>query len=322
MLSFHYRHRLWGMMMIAKKQQRQQQTRIVPIEPELNRSRKQIITAIIFFITVFLLINSILQSIYLYSSSIYYYLLAFSAITLLLFGIRLLRRVRKQRTMWRHRDKKRRLAALHQLRKSLPTYTLPGLSASSPYAKVMPASLELRLQRSWFASGMAGLVIVHLMIWGIYGFWLFDLPGLRTINLGWFNIIFDIILFFTLSFYLVQWLINAPHQSLLATEDGLLSHCGSQSRYIPWHEVKLFAVIAGSDRTKNTLRYEVSSEHAIIRWTAVPFSSTELSMSTIGHSAFGLARPYPSQEAYFHRSQALLHFISKKTGLLLLYDLR
>ncbi|GHO86679.1 hypothetical protein [Dictyobacter formicarum] len=129
-----------------------------------------------------------------------------------------------------------------------------------------------------------------------------------------------------LLFILFIWSLTAKsraYEQLVAMEHGLLKRTKQRELFIPWHEVRLFAIdnTAIMDWKTNLLPfmrsdiptyYELSSEQVILQWRWLrPPRWYELS----------IAEPALGYEIYNQQMQVLLSIIVVKTGQPL-YDLR
>lgn len=112
-------------------------------------------------------------------------------------------------------------------------------------------------------------------------------------------------------------IILAPHQRLLADESGLYCYLGPRATYIPWHEARLFSVIA---EEYGILVYELASEISFIRWSYT-LMKNDFPYATFGSAPLKIVQADTSKGEYRQRIRLLTALVAERTGLPLV-DLR
>lgn len=112
-------------------------------------------------------------------------------------------------------------------------------------------------------------------------------------------------------------IILAPRQHLLADEDGLYCYLGLRATYIPWHEARLFSVIA---EERGILVYELASEINFIRWSYT-LMKDGFPYATFGSAPCKIVQADTSEDEYRRRIRILTVLVAERTGLPLV-DLR
>ena len=227
---------------------------------------------------------------------------------------------------WRALEKKRQEAARYNL--------ALGLSAQSAFRRDLsdvPARFAIRLRRRWLATyvlGIAGGLLLVMMAFLLYFCWADTVSMVihqqESIVLALLQTALNITVLLVSIVSLVLDLYFGPRQQLTATQDGLFCRQRYHFRYIPWEQVRLFAVIGEGETKKrrDVYFYEVSSEATVIRWSSLPMSgrTRETPGATIGVTGW-LAQADCSERAYQQQIQTLIAIVASRTGLPL-YDLR
>ncbi len=223
---------------------------------------------------------------------------------------------------WKNLEQDRQQAVKnHFSGRSTVTFPLPEVFTP------LPATMSVRVRRNWLATCIAGVLyalLIGLILWAFISGWQTNIQYLAQQGKisGW-TLLGSI--FYCLPFCLyilpaITAFIFAPHQQLIATQDGLVCRRGLRFSYIPWYEVRLFAVIA---EQQGALVYELTSATSIIRWsskTAGNYGDTFPS-ATVGIAPLGLVRAASSTEEYQWQICLLAAMVAARTNLPL-YDLR
>ena len=224
---------------------------------------------------------------------------------------------------WKTLPKKRWQALEnHLIGRRMVTFPLPEVW------NPLPATLSVDICRNWRVTWIAGAIYATLIgfVLLIYvSYWQSNMQYLAQQGeisawtlLGVFlNVLFPCCLFILPA---ILAFIFAPRQRLIATQDGLICYRGLSFSYIPWHEARLFSVIA---QHKKTLVCELTSKTSLIRWSSKPESQFAdiFPAGTIGIAPLGLVEYGHSREAYQWQIKQLTHMVAAGTGLPL-YDLR
>ncbi|GLV58303.1 hypothetical protein KDH_51360 [Dictyobacter sp. S3.2.2.5] len=184
-----------------------------------------------------------------------------------------------------------------------------------------PLVIEQRINWAYFFKDVCYAVIV---IFALYAF------GIGVEYLLWRNIYMDVVTWSIITFVILFSLFimaltarSAAKEQLIAMGNGLLKKANGKEEFMPWHEVRLFAIDPMNISDKNTsiltsgkhnepTFFELSSEQAILQWQWLHAPRWyELT----------IAQPVVSYEAYNQQMQALLSIIAAKTNQPL-YDLR
>lgn len=186
-----------------------------------------------------------------------------------------------------------------------------------------PTTISIHTCRNQRATGTA--ITTVILLWGfcLIRFFYNLQPNLQPFaqqgQIGWILLKISI----NLALYSIPILpaflaiILAPRQLLLADQDGLYCYLGLHATYIPWHEARLFSVIA---EEYGVLVYELASEISLIRWSYTLMKSN-FPYATFGFAPFKLAQGDPSEDEYRRSIRLLTVLVAEKTGLPLI-DLR
>lgn len=219
---------------------------------------------------------------------------------------------------WKSLESNRQRIATAALEGSLPVeFPLPVVVGP------LPSTLSIQMRRDWRGTGIFGMVLA--LLWGLLFVYFFYGPltnlhfFIQQRQNGWIvlRIIFNVALYSLLSFPTLLQIILAPRQQLFATQDGLLCRCGLSIRSIPWHESRLFSVIA---EERGILVYELASRASLIRWSSTLIKD-HFPFATVGSAPVGLVQAYPSEDEHRQLIHILTVLIAEKTGLPLV-DLR
>lgn len=223
--------------------------------------------------------------------------------------------------------------ALNQRRQQAARYNLAvGIAARAaaepqPETSELPDAFAICFQRRWLGTlivTIVGILTVGVIGLTVYGYWQIapqavqhGVPLFVTIFQNGMNI--ALLLLAVIGF--VRLLVIPPSQQLIATREGLTYRERGSTRFIPWQEARLFAVVAEQETRKygQVLLYELASKETTIRWL-----SSSGSIKGISHKATLnaniLARPLPSPADFPRQVQFLNIIIAERTGLQL-YDL-
>jgi len=219
---------------------------------------------------------------------------------------------------WEELERNRQQVAKEFLQGFLPVqFPLPVIVGP------LPPILSIRTRRNWRAT--CNVVVLFTLLWG---FWLVSYaynwqPNLQSFaqqgQIGWMllkisinSTLYSIPILFT---FLA--IILAPHQHILADQDGLYCYLGPRATYIPWHEARLFSVIA---EEMGILVYELASESSLIRWSYTLIKDN-FPYATFGSSPLKIVQGDPSEDEYRRSIRLLTVLVAEKTGLPLI-DLR
>lgn len=224
------------------------------------------------------------------------------------------------RGKWQNLERDRQQAVANRLSgKTTMTFPLPEVFTP------LPATISVQMRRNWRATWIAGALyapLIGIVLWAFVSGWQINMQYLAQQGelsawtlLG--SIPYTLVCFLCIvptfsAFFL------APHQRLIATQDGLIGCRGLRLSYIPWQEARLFAMIA----MQGTFVYELASSTSIIRWSSKPawsYGDTYPS-AVIGIAPLGLVQSEHSTEEYHHQIQQLTAMVAARTGLPL-YDL-
>ena len=204
---------------------------------------------------------------------------------------------------------------------SMATFPLPEVFTH------LPATLSIQMRRNWRATWIAGMfytLLMGLLFWDFASGWQSNILYLaqRGMISSWtlLGSIFYGLPYCVCILPAITAFILAPRQQLIATQDGLVCRHGLRFNYIPWHEARLFAVIA---EQQITLVCELASSTSIIRWSSTPQSNyaDNFPAATVGIAPLCLVRPTTSTEEYQWQIRLLTALVAARTNLPL-YDLR
>jgi len=213
---------------------------------------------------------------------------------------------------WKELERNRQQAAAALLQGYSPVlFPLPMIVGP------LQTTLSIRTHRNWHGTGIA--VVIFTLLWG---FWLVKFfynwqPNVQPfmqqeqISLMLLKIIINVAIYSIPVLPAFLAIILAPRQQILADQDGLFCYLGPRATYIPWHEARLFSVIA---EEKGILIYELASEISLIRWSSTLIRDN-FPFATMGSTPFRLAQADPSLEEYEQLIRLLTVLVADRTGL-------
>lgn len=219
---------------------------------------------------------------------------------------------------WKELEPSRQQAAAALLQGILPVlFPLPTVVGP------LPTTISIHTLRNWRATATA--VATVTLLWGfcLVKFFYNWQPNLQPfaqqgqIGLMMLKIIINLALYSIPILPAFLAIILAPRQLLLADQDGLYCYLGPRATYIPWHEARLFSVIA---EEYGILVYELASEISLIRWSYTLMKGN-FPYATFGSAPFKIAQGEPSEDEHRQRIRRLTVLVAEKTGLPLV-DLR
>jgi hypothetical protein len=193
-------------------------------------------------------------------------------------------------------------------------YTL--LAAEQPWPEEVPTFLslfvELRRSREFFLLMTALESPFALLIAFYFTGALILYNDLSLFSSNPFFVFFVLCLLFALIPLAIVFALRSPGQELTVTEDGMTVHDNHQVHVVKWQETRLFAMYntLGAQKNGAAITYELSSARDIVRWTWVLRKTYWVGLE-----------PTISHDEYNRQMQALLSFVTARTGLPL-YDLR
>ena len=219
---------------------------------------------------------------------------------------------------WKELEPSRQQAAAALLQGYIPIqFPLPVVVGPPP------TTISIRTRRNWRATGTT--VATVTLLWGLtlVKFFYNWQPNLQPfaqqgqIGLMLLKIIINLALYSIPILPAFLAITIAPHQLLLTDEDGLFCYLGPRAIYIPWHEARLFSVIA---EERGILVYELASDISIIRWSHTLIKDN-FPYATFGSSPLKIVQGDPSEDEYRRSIRLLTVLVAEKTGLPLI-DLR
>jgi hypothetical protein len=191
------------------------------------------------------------------------------------------------------------------------------LAAEQPTADTaslpLPTTITSRPGKKTFFL-IVGIVLPMALLFAGWLTWLDSFPLLPySDHLLSFFVLFLIVFVPTLVFFLVIFLSPLSRSKVTVTESGLTAREGMEKTHtVMWQEARLFAMYGTFGRQKSgaSITYELSSVRDIVRWTWV-----------LRKMHWGGLEPTIPHDEYNRQMQALLSFVTAKTGLPL-YDLR
>ncbi len=174
----------------------------------------------------------------------------------------------------------------------------------------LPTTIKLRLSKRFVLIGVIELLVVVL----VGGYLVYPLTR-NHFSSGLFIVIgLALALFFIMMGVAFAMISRQLSQQLDITEDGLTSRYMGTVSSIRWGEATLFATYAafGAQKSKVVSTYELSGANSMVKWTWYKYK---------GKNSFMSIRPTIPIDEYNRQMQALLSFVTARTGLPL-YDLR
>jgi hypothetical protein len=240
--------------------------RVVPREPALRSRYRSLLYTL--FILAICILNLILTS---HTVLLNYSLFNLAALFYLAGALAFNSSFKR----WRALDRRRQQAARYNL-----TTRLGARTSTPPRADVpaLPDVFVITARRDWLFTGIfapALLLLLCLLGAVTYSYAQSMLQevahGIAPALVLW-EIALNIAPVLASGSVIFTRLVMTPRQGLIATRDGLLARSGYRTRFIPWHEARLFAIIGQVDlgKQKPVLFYELASSTGIIRWPSAP----------------------------------------------------
>jgi hypothetical protein len=193
------------------------------------------------------------------------------------------------------------------------------LATEQPWSEevpmLLPPVIVLRRSREYFLRVAAMLLAYAILVASFFTGWLTLDKGMTLFPSNPLLVfvvtflafgLFSLCILFALSFS------SYGQQQIIVTEGGVTVHDNHQMHTVMWKEARLFAMYntLGAQKSGAAVTYELSSARDIVRWTWVLRKTYWVGLE-----------PAISHDEYNWQMQALLSFVTAKTGLPL-YDLR